>query len=684
MKSKIVTLLTVLCVFAALGMGENTATAAEGIRAQAAAESKAEKLADIIKGAAANSECDQLPLLEKPQCYREFGEKAAKVGAGIGLFGYAIHQGHKDTTEHFGSLKKEVAGLSKLKDVLKQDPTKITDEEYRKKVVVQLRAALTGAEADIEKALKDALQIIETVVAMVTVALLLLKLILVLAKIVGNPENQKAFNSIAANLRGISEDLDDINAGLAQMNKALDGMNEDLGIINAALGQMNKGIGQANEGMDEMNRGIAQPNKGMDTANQGISEANKAMTATNKHVGGLKTAAGKLREVPGIDFDFSHIGETWDSGSSGLDEAEQQRRMSLLLSLLPGIGDGKGIVEAVLGKDLATGDHLSAYDRTLGSLAVPRWLKTGGKALTADDVRNARKGEEAISCNSFPAGTPVLLANGSSVPIEQVQAGDEVLSTDVGGEDELTLPRPVLSTAVTSQYTDKTFTRLTIADEAGGADTVTSTGNHQYWVPSRNEWVRADELAVGDRLRTAEGSFLTVQDTAQFADRLTTYDIDVSGIDSYYVGVGNHNVLVHNCTDLARAERMFPGVAHTLDEHVNVNRQQMEDLASKKTRKIGRPTPNSRWSSADLAQKAVNQLVDQNKARIQKFVQDSGKPGKPQQLALTGTFGTGSLGDSVDHLGNYSATTSNRFTVTLTIKKGHKPGGFYVLTAYPL
>lgn len=109
----------------------------------------------------------------------------------------------------------------------------------------------------------------------------------------------------------------------------------------------------------------------------------------------------------------------------------------------------------------------------------------------------------------------------------------------------------------------------------------------------------------------------------------------------------------------------------------------MKDLAVAKTRKIGRPTP-SRWSSADLAQKAVNQLVDQNKARIQKFVQDSGKPGKPQQLTLTGTHGTGSLGDSVDHLGNYSATTSNRFTVTLAIKKGHKPGGFYVLTAYPL
>ncbi|MCC5036563.1 hypothetical protein DMH02_026160 [Streptomyces sp. WAC 00631] len=101
-------------------------------------------------------------------------------------------------------------------------------------------------------------------------------------------------------------------------------------------------------------------------------------------------------------------------------------------------------------------------------------------------------------------------------------------------------------------------------------------------------------------------------------------------------------------------------------------------------RTAGRPTPNSRWSSADLAQKAVNQLVDQNKARVQKFVQDSGKPGKAQRLTLTGTYGNGSPGDSMDRFGNHSPTTGNRFTVTLAAKKGHKPGGFYVLTAYPL
>ncbi|OEJ36189.1 hypothetical protein BGK70_31380 [Streptomyces agglomeratus] len=110
----------------------------------------------------------------------------------------------------------------------------------------------------------------------------------------------------------------------------------------------------------------------------------------------------------------------------------------------------------------------------------------------------------------------------------------------------------------------------------------------------------------------------------------------------------------------------------------------MKDLAIKKTRKRGRPTPNSRWSSAELAQKAVNQLVAEKDAEIRKWVANAGKPSGKQQLTLTGTYGTGSLGDSVDHLGNHTATTSNRFTVTLVAKRGHKPGGFYVHTAYPL
>jgi hypothetical protein len=674
-----VTFLTLLGVFMTLGMGEDSALAAQSVKLVAAEKKLSEaeaaldtdRLAAIVRGTAAVSGCDKLPLLKKPACYREFANKALKVGAGIGMFAYGIHYLHKDTVEHFGTVKKEAAGLQKLREAFKEDPTTIADPEYRKKVENQIRAAAAGAQADIDKLITDVLRTIETVLVMIEMTLLLIRLVIGLAQIVGDPKFQKAVDGIKGSLDGIGKALDDINAGFAQMNRGLNTMNEAVDDINRSLDGMNKSIGRANKGMDQLN--------------EGIGEANKAVGDMNKAVPGIKKAAEKLREVPAFEFDFSHLGTTWSDGSSGLDSAEQERRMSILLGLLPGIGDGKGIVEAVTGKDLMTGEHLDGFDRGLGSLAVLRWLKLGGKLLP-DDIRGVRKTDAVFECNSFPAGTPVLLANGSHKPIEDVRAGDLVLATDPGGDAELTLPRPVQSTPFTSAYTDKGFVRLSVA--SGEADnkeaaSVTSTENHRYWLPERQSWVPAGELRPGDRLRSSEGALVTVTAISRHQERQDTYDLDVSGIDSYYVRVGTEDVLVHNCTDLARAERMFPGVAHTLDEHVNVTRQQMKDLAVAKTRKIGRPTPNTRWSSADLAQKAVNQLVDQNKARIQKFVQDSGKPGKPQQLTLTGTYGTGSLGDSVDHLGNYSATTSNRFTVTLAVRKGHKPGGFHVLTAYP-
>ncbi|KUH38242.1 hypothetical protein ATE80_13705 [Streptomyces kanasensis] len=488
-------------------------------------------------------------------------------------------------------MKKEVAGLQKLREAFKEDPTTIADPVYRKQVEERIRAAAAGARADIDKLMLDVLRTIETIMVMIQMTLLLLQLVLVLAQIVGNPQYKAAADAVKDGLRGVNKVLDDINAGFAQMNRALD--------------DMNRAIDDVNRSMDHINKSLNQANRAMDQINAGIGVANKAMVDMNKAVPGIAKGAEKLRELPAIDFDFSNLGKTWSDGSSGLDNEEQQRRMSVLLGLLPGIGDGKGIVEAITGKDLVTGEHVEGYDRGLGSLAVLRWLKLGGKLLP-DDIRNARKGDTAFECNSFPAGTPVLMANGSRKPIEDVQPGDEVLATDPGGDTELTLPRPVQSASFTSSYTDQRFVRLEVAGESGHNEeraSLTSTEHHSYWLPQRQAWVPAGEVRQGDQLRTDEGARATVTGTSGFMARQDTYDLDVSGIDSYYVQVGTQDVLVHNCTDLARADRMFPGVAHTLTEHVNVNHDQMKQLAIQKTQKMGRPTPNSRWSNAELAQK---------------------------------------------------------------------------------
>lgn len=78
----------------------------------------------------------------------------------------------------------------------------------------------------------------------------------------------------------------------------------------------------------------------------------------------------------------------------------------------------------------------------------------------------------------------------------------------------------------------------------------------------------------------------------------------------------------------------------------------MAKLAKEKTQRSGRPTNNSRWLSAELAQAAVDQLAAKHAPQIEKWVREANKTG-PRKLTLEGTYGTRALGDYVDHLGNY-------------------------------
>ncbi|MEU6164171.1 RNase A-like domain-containing protein [Streptomyces tanashiensis] len=664
-KLKIITLVTVLCLTVVGGAGT------------AAAAGQAEREPTLLEIAARfsrYSKCGEKPLLERPKCYKEFALTSVKIGVGVGLYLYISQKAMRDGGASFVALNKELRALDSLQPLALLDPDKETDPKKKRQIFEQSVKALKAAKPHLDRLrtnLVEASRILgdhnDSVLALVLLTL-------------AAPE----YHQPPRPLPDYDVEILDIGGFFKDINKALDQTIEGMDQMNAGLDQMNDAMVDVNRGIDEVNKGLTQANKGMKELNKGVAQANKGMEQTKKAVSDFNKAADRLHELPDIDFDFSKIAD--NIGANNVSPAElaaQERRMSLLLDLLPGIGDGKGILDALTGKDSGTGEQLSTTDRILGSLALLRWLKTGGKIIP-DDIRAARKADDIFACNSFPAGTRVLMADGSHRPIQDVRESDLVLATEAGGDMELTEPRPVLAVPFTSSLTEKTFVRLAVAADDGTESSVTSTEGHRYWLPERQSWVSAGTVSAGDRLRTPEGAQVAVTATTRYAGHQDTYDLDVSGIDSYYVQVGTEDVLVHNCTDLARAQRLFPGVAHTLDEHVDVDLEQMKDLAIKKTNKVGRPTPSSRWSSADLAQKAVNQLVGENKARIEKWVRDSGKPGKPQQLTLTGTYGTGSLGDSVDHLGNHTKATSNRFSVTLAVKQGHKPGGFYVLTAYPL
>ncbi|MGW0664880.1 polymorphic toxin-type HINT domain-containing protein [Streptodolium elevatio] len=166
--------------------------------------------------------------------------------------------------------------------------------------------------------------------------------------------------------------------------------------------------------------------------------------------------------------------------------------------------------------------------------------KVGGKYT--DDLIEA--GTCAVpGRNSFPGATPVLLADGTRKAISDIQIGDQVTATDpLTGE---TTAERVTDVIVT--HKDKEYTDVTVATPTG-VDTVTSTTHHPYWNQTAQLWTDAGDLKPGDQLRQPSGDLLTVLTVRSYSQTITTYNLTVERVHTYYVaGEGGTTVLlVHN------------------------------------------------------------------------------------------------------------------------------------------
>jgi len=140
--------------------------------------------------------------------------------------------------------------------------------------------------------------------------------------------------------------------------------------------------------------------------------------------------------------------------------------------------------------------------------------------------------------NSFVAGTRVLLADGTTVPIEQIELGDEVLAADPTTGEQGAYP----VTALIEGAGVKTL--VTIETEA---DTVITTGGHPFWSVTDRAWVDAVDLDAGNELLTAEGTTQTVTEVTVEQARTVVFNLTVELLHTYYVATGTTNVLVHNC-----------------------------------------------------------------------------------------------------------------------------------------
>ncbi|MEU6349497.1 polymorphic toxin-type HINT domain-containing protein [Streptomyces sp. NPDC047072] len=149
--------------------------------------------------------------------------------------------------------------------------------------------------------------------------------------------------------------------------------------------------------------------------------------------------------------------------------------------------------------------------------------------------------------NSFVPGTRVLMADGSTKPIEDVEIGDKVAASDVETDDAQS--RTVTRT-ITGQGIKHLVTITVDTDGRSGNATsqITATDGHPFWLPDEGRWVEAATLHPGQWLSTGSGSWVQVSAVSTRTAEAKVHNLTVAGVHTYYVLAGDRSVLVHNTT----------------------------------------------------------------------------------------------------------------------------------------
>ncbi|WP_416905708.1 polymorphic toxin-type HINT domain-containing protein [Micromonospora echinospora] len=164
---------------------------------------------------------------------------------------------------------------------------------------------------------------------------------------------------------------------------------------------------------------------------------------------------------------------------------------------------------------------------------------SGGKTAYRAHLAACRTGS-----NSFPSGTLVLMADGSTKPIQEIRVGDTVLATDP--ENGQTAARVVTDLVVGDG--SKRLVEITIVGKgsAAAAAKIVATDGHPFWSQSLGGWVEAEDLRYGDKLRTPAGAYLQVIALRSWSQPQRVHNLTVADLHTYYVLAGEVPVLVHN------------------------------------------------------------------------------------------------------------------------------------------
>jgi hypothetical protein len=202
-----------------------------------------------------------------------------------------------------------------------------------------------------------------------------------------------------------------------------------------------------------------------------------------------------------------------------------------------------------------------------------RIAELGGDLIDGvNGLIRANRKVDNLACplgNSFVPGTRVVMADGATKPIEEVDVGEEVLATDPETGEQTA--RTVLATIIGSgskhlvEITVDPATEREAADEGTGSETegeqaeqpgvpgpvtagdvVIATDEHPFWVPDLEQWVDAVDLAPGMWLQTSAGTWVQIGAVQAWTQAATVHNLTVQGVHTYHVGAGSLDVLSHN------------------------------------------------------------------------------------------------------------------------------------------
>ncbi|MCA8902568.1 MAG: hypothetical protein KDA53_15110 [Hyphomonas sp.] len=327
--------------------------------------------------------------------------------------------------------------------------------------------------------------------------------------------------------------------------------------------------------------------------------------------------------------------------------------------------------------------------------ALNKFAKRGmvGKVGTRANMKPALKPKQAIaqrrtankaanrpvSC-SFHGDTLVLTKNGFEA-IRDIDVGEDLVWSRNEETGEMAWKRVVGTTS--DPYDETIFVR--IRDASSGAEQVIlSNRTHPFYVKGKN-WVRAENLKVGDGLLNGDESYSEVASVRTEMTPIDAYNLTVADFHSYFVrGVeGNAKpVWVHNAKscpiNLDRGARnslkkLEAGKGHVVDRHVG------KKVSSLRQRVAGGAGTATSFKNAQTAKRVIDKGL--NSRQFKDWV----KGGAKGEIALSVKSGKGvgyGVKKGVLNKGGQLKVKKNIKNSTVLVRSDGR-GGYYVHTAYP-